>query len=121
MIRDFCGISRKRLVDEIDALRDLANDGKAPAGIQRDTVEAIDHVRGIGNIGAHMEANINVIIDVDPNEAQTLIELTELLFAEWYVARENRKQRLTKLKDIAQAKQGQKQQKTANNIESGTP
>jgi hypothetical protein len=31
-----------------------------------DTVATIDHVRQIGNIGAHMEANINVIVDVDP-------------------------------------------------------
>lgn len=37
-------------------------------------------VREIGNIGAHMEADINVIIDVDPDEAQILIDLVELLF-----------------------------------------
>ncbi len=115
MIRDFCGISKKRLVDEIDALRDLVKNGKAPSGVQSDTLEAIDHVRGIGNIGAHMEADINVIIDVDPHEAQTLIGLAELLFEEWYVAREERQQRLAKLKDVAQAKQDQKQQKKANN------
>jgi hypothetical protein len=112
MIRDFCGISKKRLIDEIDALRELMNQGKAPAGVQPDSVEAIDHVRGIGNIGAHMESDINVIIDVDPNEAQTLIELTELLFDEWYVAREDRMRRLAKLKDIAQSKKDQKQQNT---------
>jgi hypothetical protein len=45
-------------------------------------VEAIDIVRNIGNIGAHMEADINVIVDVDPDEAQTLIELIETLFLE---------------------------------------
>ena len=42
--------------------------GQAPADVQADTVEAIDHVRGIGNIGAHMEADINVIIDVAVQE-----------------------------------------------------
>jgi len=96
------------LIDEIIALRTRVQDGKAPLGVQPDTVEAIDHVRGIGNIGAHMEADINVIVDVDGNEAQTLIELTELLFDEWYVAREARTKRLEHLKSIADAKKEQK-------------
>jgi Domain of unknown function (DUF4145) len=69
VIRDFCGISKKRLVDEINELRIRVDNGNAPAGVQQDTVDAIDHVRSIGNIGAHMEADINVIVDVDPDEA----------------------------------------------------
>src|SRR5579872_544313 len=104
MIRDFCGISNKRLIDEINDLRTRVEKGNAPLGVLPDTVEAIDQVRGIGNIGAHMEADINVIVDVDPNEAQVLIDLVELLFAEWYVAREVRATRLANLKSIADAK-----------------
>jgi len=76
---------------------------------RRDTVDAIDHVRAIGNIGAHMEKDMNLIVDVDPDEAQVLIALTELLFDEWYVARDTRKQRLTKLGVIAAEKEQQKQ------------
>jgi len=34
------------------------------------TWEAIDAVRKLGNIGAHMEKDINVIVDVDPEEAE---------------------------------------------------
>ncbi len=109
MIRDFCGISKKRLVDEIEELRERVNNGKAPSGVQADTVDAIDHVRSIGNIGAHMEADINVIVDVDADEAQKLIELTELLFAEWYIARERRQQRLKDLGAIAQEKKALKE------------
>ena len=90
MIRDFCGISKRRLVDEINALQVLVNEGKAPAGVSAESVEAIDHVRGIGNIGAHMEKDINHIIGVDPQEARLLIELIEILFKEWYVERKNR-------------------------------
>jgi hypothetical protein len=101
IIRNFCGITRKRLIDEIDELRKRVDAGQAPAGVQPDTVDAINHVRQIGNIGAHMEADINVIVDVDPEEAQVLIELTELLFSEWYVAREHRTHRLAKLGLIA--------------------
>ena len=85
--------------------------GQAPAGVQADTVDAIDHVRQIGNIGAHMEADINVIVDVDPEEAQVLIELAELLFDEWYVAREQRTQRLVKLGAIAADKKQLQQQR----------
>ena len=51
MIRDFCNISKPRLIEEIKELRTRVQDGKAPLGVQADTVEAIDHVRGIGNIG----------------------------------------------------------------------
>jgi len=72
-------------------------------------VDAIDDVRKIGNIGAHMEADINVIVDVDPNEAQVLIGLVELLFLEWYVARAARTAGLEKLRSIAAGKAEQKQ------------
>ena len=64
MIRDFAKITKKRLVDEIDALRELATAGNAPAGVTLESVEAIDHVRSIGNIGAHMEADVDKIIDI---------------------------------------------------------
>lgn len=104
MIRDFCRISRSRLVEEIRELRSQIDSGSAPMGVQSDTIDAIDHVRSIGNIGAHMEADINVIVDVDPNEAQTLINLLELLFEEWYVARETRRQRLEAIGVVATAK-----------------
>ena len=111
IIRDFCGISKKRLIDEINELRERVDNGNAPAGVQLDTVVAIDHVRSIGNIGAHMEADINVIVDVDPDEAQKLIELVELLFDEWYVARERRRQRLAELGVIAAGKKAIQEQK----------
>lgn len=80
MIRKFCGIGKKRLIDEIIELRRLSNDGQAPKGVTDESVDAIDHVREIGNIGAHMEKDIGVIVPIDPGEAQVLIELVELLF-----------------------------------------
>jgi hypothetical protein len=101
MIRDFCGITRPRLVDEISVLRADVAAGKAPQGVHADTVDAIDHVRSIGNIGAHMEKDINVIVDVDPDEAQTLVGLLELLFDEWYIARQERTDRLAKIGIVA--------------------
>lgn len=108
MIRNFCGISKTRLVDEINELKQLVEEGKSPSGVQLEHIEAIDHVRSIGNIGAHMEKDINVIIDVDPNEAQALIELTELLFEEWYVARKKRQDKLGSIQLIANEKKAAK-------------
>jgi hypothetical protein len=104
MIRDFCGISKARLIDEIRALRELVDGGDAPRGVSHESVDAIDAVRGIGNIGAHMEKDINTIIEVDEDEARLLIELTETLFDEWYVERQKREERLEAIKAAAEAK-----------------
>lgn len=104
MIRDFCGISKPRLFDEINALRKQVEDGSAPKGVEPETVEAIDAIRGVGNIGAHMESDISLIVDVDPGEAQVLIELIEMLFEEWYVARHVRDEKLARVKMIAAEK-----------------
>lgn len=104
MIRDFCGISKSRLVDEINTLRKQVEDGSAPKGVESETVEAIDAIRGVGNIGAHMESDISLIVDVDPGEAQALIELIEMLFEEWYVARKVRDEKLARVKTIAAEK-----------------
>lgn len=95
MIRDFWGISKGRLIDEIDALEEK---------VDTDVWESIDAVRSVGNIGAHMEKDINIIIDVEPEEAQLLIGLIEQLVDDWYVTREDRKNRAQKLKDLAESK-----------------
>jgi hypothetical protein len=101
MIRDFWGIKKARLIDEINSLQDRL-DGQ--------TWDAIDAVRKIGNIGAHMEKDINVIVDVDPEEARLLIELIETLFEEWYVTRHERAQRMAKIKAAADGKSPQQGQ-----------
>ena len=88
MIRDFWGVSKGRLVDEIDAIKDK---------IDELAWNAIDGLRKMGNIGAHMEKDINVIVDVDPNEAKLLIGLIETLVDDWYVTRHERKSRMEKL------------------------
>ena len=44
-----------------------------------------------------MEKDIDLIVEVDPDEAQKLIELAELLFEEWYVAQHTRTERLATL------------------------
>ncbi|MBV7478244.1 DUF4145 domain-containing protein [Pseudomonas sp. PDM31] len=95
VIRDFKGIVKGRLIDEINALQD---------DVDADTWAAIDAVRKIGNIGAHMEKDINEIIDVDPEEAQLLIELIETLIKDWYIARFKRQEHLAKIIAAADSK-----------------
>jgi hypothetical protein len=95
MIRDFWKVLRVKLSDEIAAIKGM---------VDPDVWNAIEAVRKIGNIGAHMEADINTIVDVDPGEAQQLIGLIELLIDEWYVARENRKNRIAAVIAIGIAK-----------------
>lgn len=102
MIRDFWGIKEDRLVDEINELE---------SHIDTDLWEAIDNIREIGNIGAHMEKDINTIIDVDPKEAQILIDLIEMLLEEWYIKRNNKEEKLKKLKEIAEGKKDLKSKK----------
>ena len=99
MIRDYWGISKKRLVDEVAALKDK---------IDLSTWKAIDAVRSVGNIGAHMEQDINVIIDVEANEANLLIGLIESLLEDWYVRRYERDQQMQKVIDLAQTKDAAK-------------
>lgn len=86
MIRDFWGIKKKSLHAEIDALRGKIDD---------DTVNALLAFKSIANDGAHPNEdiieNINVIVDVEPDEAINLIKLIELLMNEWYIVRNRRK------------------------------
>jgi hypothetical protein len=95
MIRDFWKVKSGRLVDEIDALQDR---------IDPVTWKAIDGVRKLGNIGAHMEKDINVIVDVDSGEAQLLIGLIETLIGDWYVTRHEREERMAAIVAASEAK-----------------
>jgi hypothetical protein len=88
MIRDFWRIKDKTLALEINALQ-----GK----IDPTTWAAIDAVRGVGNIGAHMEKDISLIVDVEPEEAQQLIGLIEFLLQDWYVGRHEREEHMTRV------------------------
>lgn len=101
MIRDFWKTSKDNLKREIEGIQDK---------VDPDTWSSIDAVRSVGNIGAHMEKDINIIVDVEPNEAQLLIGLIEQLIEDWYMARESRKNRTAHLKTLASAKDAQKKQ-----------
>jgi hypothetical protein len=107
IIRDFWGIKKSRLVDEIAAL-----EGKIDPVVW----QAIDSVRSIGNIGAHMEKDINLIVDVEPREAILLIQLIEVLLKDWYIQRYEREQHMQQVIAAAQAKTEVKRVKPTGDI-----
>ena len=102
MIRNVWNVKPARLVDEIKAI-----EGQIESGMWK----AIDAIRNIGNIGAHMENDINVIVDVDPDEAEMLIGLLELLIQEWYIERHERQIRVEAITALAAEKKALKQAK----------
>lgn len=95
IIRDFWKVKEGRLVDEINAIKDK---------VDPITWQAIDSVRSIGNIGAHMEKDINLIVEVEPQEAQLLTGLIEILIKDWYVSRHERQMHLENIIGVAEQK-----------------
>ena len=102
MIRDFWGIKKAKLKDEIDELQTKVNPSQW---------KAIDALRKLGNIGAHMENNINLIIDIDEGEAEKLASLIELLIDKWYIARHDENELFSSIVDTAEHKKDEKEGK----------
>ncbi|WP_349782345.1 DUF4145 domain-containing protein [Xanthomonas arboricola] len=102
MIRNFWKISGRTLNDEINQLEEK---------IDPTTFEAINAIRHIGNIGAHMERDINIVVDVDPEEAALLISMIEMLIKDWYIEKYERDQRVSKLLEMSKAKQATRKTK----------
>jgi len=108
IIRDFHGVKKGRLVDEISAIQEK---------VDPITWQAIDAVRSIGNIGAHMEKDINLIIDVEPEEAQLLIGLIEILIKDWYIAKHERQKHLESIIGVAGNKAAEKKSNKSSNTD----
>lgn len=99
MIRDFWSISEENLSGAIRAIKDKIDPG---------LWEVIDGVRRIGNIGAHMESDVNLIVDIEPSEASALIKLIEHLMKEWYIARQTRLDLFSSIKQADEKTQQQR-------------
>lgn len=97
MIRDFWDVSGKRnLKDEIDAINDR---------VDPDVKIVLDALRQLGNIGAHPEKDINLIVDIEPGEAKILITFIEYLLEEWYIKQQKTKEMMDTIKQINDGKQ----------------
>lgn len=99
MIRDFWKISKGRLVDEIEALKEL---------VDPSTKSVLDALRKLGNIGAHPEKDVNLIVDIEPNEALKLLKFIELLMQKWYVERHENELLLQDILELDKEKQSKR-------------
>lgn len=99
MIRDFWEIKENNLSNAINLL-----EGKIPATQWK----VINGVRRIGNIGAHMEKDINLIVDIEPDEATKLLKLIEHLLEQWYVNRHEQELLYSDIIGIDEAKQSER-------------
>lgn len=99
MIRDFHGIKKSQLIDEISELQ-----GRIPPC----QWSAIDSLRKLGNIGAHMEKDVNLVIDIDVEEATQLLKLVEMLFEQWYINRHEQQELCSRITAVAASKEAQR-------------
>lgn len=99
VIRDFHGITKDKLADAINELQ-----GKVTTPLWN----AIDGLRKVGNIGAHMEKDVNLIVDIDPNEAEKLKKLIERLLDNWYIARHDEEALCAEIVGISDSKQAKR-------------
>lgn len=76
MIRDFWNIRRNTLNEEINALKSI---------VPATQWKVLDSLRKLGNIGAHMEKDVNLMIDIDRKTAAMLVKLIERMIKEWYI------------------------------------
>lgn len=95
MIRDFWQVAKPTLHEELAAIKHLCDS---------DLFEAMMSLKSIGNIGAHPEKDINLIVDIDEGEPDALLELLRILDKEWYVARFDRQARLSAVKQLGATK-----------------
>lgn len=102
MIRDFWRVEKDNLFEEIKAIENK---------VEPQTWKAIDTVREVGNIGAHMEKDINLIIEVEPREANLLINLIEILMKDWYINKHEREETLKEIAKLGKQKEVQKKMK----------
>ena len=100
MIHDFWDIKDKNLYAEISQLKN-----KVSASMWNGR----DGVRKIGNIGAHMETDVNLIIDIDVSEAKKLKKLIELLFDKWYITRHDEEELYNDITDTSNKKQAERE------------
>lgn len=97
MVRDFFAVTGKRTLHaELEAIKDRCDS---------DLYDAMMAVKSVGNIGAHPEQDVSVMVDVEPGEADTLLKLIHLLDQEWYVARAAKAARIAKMQALGATKE----------------
>lgn len=100
IIRDFWNIKNKNtLYEEIEAIK---------TKVAPQVWKTMDSLRSLGNIGAHSEKNINLIIDISPQEAKTLIKFIEYLIGISYIEKHETDILFETVQEINKVKQTEK-------------
>ena len=103
-VRDFCGITKDTLAQELRELERRHDAGTlsdlAPY-VTPELLEAIRAVRRVGDVGALMAKSGDAIVPATWEEAEALLLLARTLFAEWYQARGEREARLADVLEAA--------------------
>lgn len=94
VIREKAGITKENLAAEID---ELLESGRLPGPL----AESVDAVRNIGNFAAHpiKSTNTGEVIDVEPGEAEWLLDVLADLFDFYFVQPEITKARRAALNE----------------------
>ncbi len=103
IIRDFYKITENTLNNEICKL-------EKSGIVSPDIIEAFNDLRKIGNIGAHMEKDVNYIVDIDPNEAEILLNFIEYLIEQTYINQYKKQNMLNSIHIISENKQTQRKE-----------
>lgn len=98
MIRDFWKVSKYTLNLEIEETIKL----------HPQTGDFLHPIKDLGNIGAHPERDINLLVPIEAGEVDLMKETIEHLIEEWYVNRNKTELRKNKLKEVVESKEQQK-------------
>ena len=96
MVRDFWSLPRAKMGTLDTELRIVSR--KMPP----ETVESIKIVVEFGAIEASLVEDVRILMPTQPEEAEMMIKLIELLFDEWYTDRHTRQGRTAALRKAAQ-------------------
>tara|TARA_R110002072_G_C7839624_1_gene524858 strand:+ start:415 stop:825 length:411 start_codon:yes stop_codon:yes gene_type:complete len=105
IIRDFWQLPKAKMGNLKQELEQIEEQ------MSPETWAAIDSIRSIGNIGAHMEKDINLIVEVDTQEAELLQSMIEMVIQDWYVLRHQRNERTKAVIELATKKAKQRKAK----------
>ncbi len=83
-----------QLWQEIDAI-------KARPEITPAILSALTQLRCIGNVGAHPEKDISVIVNVDYDDALVVLGIIEMIIDSTYIAKEREKEKLSQLATLS--------------------
>lgn len=115
MIKDFCKISENNLYKTIEKLKKDFESSEVVQGITEESIKALDEIRELGNIGAHLNDNTNLIgRGIEYDDVQALTVIIEILFKDWYIASHNRKQKFSDLRKRVTEKTKQPESDAAN-------